>query len=165
MAEHRVSAAGWQFKPDSTGSVFFEPYSVKASNDRWDYMVGVFEEHDSNVSAQGKRDIPQNISSGGTFDIEWTASKAGGNVVWGVAYRVVGDSESFDQTGDQSAFSSSEVSAPSSADNRITTSIGLTSSELTAGSALQWELSRQTADSALTGPVTLHGAYLRYDDA
>lgn len=166
MATHRVPILRGA-KPDGSGDVFFEPYSVKATNDQWDPLVLVYNNTSNRDAIYGTFEVPQNYVSAATLKIVWTSSTISGNVVWDFDYRAVGgdDTESLDQTGTQEAVSVTDA-APSAAHERMEASVALTDANLSPGDTVEFLLARDGADASddLADAVIVFGAYLEYSD-
>ena len=63
MSTHRVEILGWSIKPDTSGDVFFEPASVKGTNDFFQGLVLVFNDSGADDEVFGRFTVPQNYSS------------------------------------------------------------------------------------------------------
>jgi hypothetical protein len=164
MASHRVPIGGWQLVPDSSGSAYFEPFSVKATNDVWRHLVLVMDQHTSPTTVYGCFETPRNYSSGGSVIPIWTTTATSGAVEWGFASRVVGgdDIESFDQAGTESVDTNTDT-APSAANERMETQIafGATTS---AASSVEFQFSRRSI-GAVAAAITVHGLVFEYEDS
>ena len=167
MATHRIPILGWSTVPDASGDVFFEPYSVKATNDVWDYLVCVFNDTSTRLGLRGRFDVPQNYSSAANLIVVWTSTVITNDVEWDFDYRAVGgnDAESLDQSGTQESVNANDT-APSATDERMEISIALTDGNFAAGDTVQFELFRDGTDGGdtLVGAVTLHGLLFEYSD-
>lgn len=88
--------------PDTSGDVFQEPYSVKATNDVWPLAVWVFNDTATRIGLSGSFIMP--VFSG-SLSIKpfWTSTATSGNCVWDFEYRAItgDDAESLDQAGTQ----------------------------------------------------------------
>jgi len=164
MASHRVPIGGYQLAPDSSGSVFFEPYSIKATNDVWRHMICVFEQSTSQMTLYGVFDTPLNYSSGGSVIPVWTTTATSGAIEWGFASRVVGgdDIESLDQSGTESVDTNIDV-APSAANERLETEITFTPTT-SGGSTVEFQFSRRST-GGIAAACTLHNLLFEYEDA
>jgi len=68
MATQRIAILGWQTVPDTSGLVWFEPYPIKASNDRWDQMTLIFDNPGSTRNAVfGVFEVPPNYVGAPVF--------------------------------------------------------------------------------------------------
>ena len=169
MATHRIPILGAATLPDATGDMFFENYDVKAANDRWKYLVGVFNNGAAAAFLFGMFGVPKNYIGAPKFIIHWTSATTAGNIVFDVAYRAVGgtDTESLDQTGQsEQVLGASGLGGPSIINERVETSIALTGSNFAADDTVQFEISRDPTDGNDTkaDAITVHGIYFEYDD-
>lgn len=170
MATHDISILGWNTLPDSAGNVFFEPYSVKATNDAFPQIVVVFNETALKQGIYGAFPIPQNYVGTPLIVIVWTSTAITGTCVWDFDYRAVGgnDTESLDQATVQENVTVSDV-APGAANRRLEVTVALTAGNLAAGDTVEFELSRDGTDAADTlagaAAAILHDVLFRYNDA
>lgn len=166
MATHRIPILSGA-KPDDSGNVFYEPYSVKATNDQWDPMVLVFNDTGTRDSVYGTFDVPQNYVSAANLVVVWTTTATTGDVEWDFDYRAVGgnDTESLDQAGTQESVNSNDT-APSATDERMEISIALTDGNFAAGDTVEFLLARDGADAGdtIAAAVVVFGAYFEYSD-
>lgn len=170
MATHRIPILGFSSRPDTSGDVFFEPASVKGTNDFFREIVLVFNDSGADDELYGSFQVPQNYSGTAKITIIWTTTATSGDVEWGFAYRAVGgnDTESLDQTtAQESLLSGNNDTAPSATDERMEYSISLTSGNLAAGDLVQYKFSREGADAGdtLAAAVRVYGLYFEYSDA
>jgi len=168
MATHRVPILGAATVPDTSGDVFFEPYTIKASNDTWGYLVPVFNDTSTRIGLRGRFAVPQNYVDTANIVIVWTSTDTSGDVEWDFDYRAVGgdDTESLDQAAVQETVNS-EDTAPSDTDERMELTIALTDGNFAAGDTVQFELFRDGNDGGdtMSAAATLHGLYFEFNDA
>ena len=168
MATHRIPILGHATIPDESGSVFPEPYDIKASNDVWKFLVWIFNDTDTRIGLRGHFDVPQNYVDTAQIVIIWTSTATSGDVEWDFDYRAVGDddAESLDQAGTQESVNSNDT-APSAAHERNVLAINLTSGNLAAGDTVEFELFRDGTDGGdtMSAAAILIGAYFQYADA
>lgn len=166
MATHRIPILS-SAKPDGSGDVFFEPYSVKATNDQWDPLVLVFNDTSARDAIYGTFDVPQNYSSSADIVVVWTTTATTGDVEFDFDYRAVGgdDAESLDQTGTQESVNVADT-APSAAHERMAATLSLTDGNLAAGDTVEFLLARDGADAGdtISAAVVVFGAYFEYSD-
>lgn len=151
MATHRVSVMQ-MVKPDSSGSVYFEPASILRTNDFFDeYVLILTDNGSSKVSAYMRADVPQNYVGNAVFVVVWTAAVTTNNVVFDVDYRAVGgnDTESLDQATAQESLTVTDA-APSAVNERCEAQLTATASNIAAGDTLQIKLSVDGADASCT---------------
>ena len=168
MATHRIPILGWATVPDTSGDVFFEPYSVKATNDQWDHLVCVFNDTATRIGLRGRFDVPQNYVGTANLVVVWTSTATSGDVEWDFDYRAVGgnDTESLDQSGTQESVNANDT-APSAAHERMEISISLTDGNFAAGDTVQFELFRDGTDAGdtMAAAAMLFGLFFEYADA
>lgn len=134
MATHRIPVLGAMTKPDSSGEVWFEPFSIEGSNDLYDHLVLVFDDPSGRVACYGSFEVPKDYVGSGKFILIYTSPTTAGNRFrFELDINAVGDSdtESLDPSA-SSASAAVNASPPSTAFNRMETSMslsGLTASE------------------------------------
>lgn len=170
MATHRIPILGFATVPDTSGDVFFEPATVKATNDFFQGMVLVFNDSGADDELFGRFQVPQNYVGTANLVIVWTTTATSGDVEWGVAYRAVGgnDTESLDQaTAQESLLSGNNDTAPSATNERMEYSISLTDGNFSAGDTVQFIFSREGADAGdtLAAAVRVYELFFEYADA
>ena len=89
MATFRKSIAGGII-PGASGNVFWEPYSIKATNDTWRNLVLIYNDTATRDIAHGVFDVPLNYVGTPKFYVIWTSTAISGNVVWDLDYRAIG---------------------------------------------------------------------------
>lgn len=167
MATHRIPILGWSTIPDDSGDVFLEPYSVKAANDVWGYLVVIFNDTSIRIGLRIRFDVPKNYVGNANLIIVWTSTAITGDVEWDYDNRAVGgdDAESLDQSGNQESVNANDT-APSAAHERMETSISLTDGNYAADDTVQGELFRDGTDGGdtMSAAAILHGLFFEYDD-
>lgn len=160
MATHRVPILDWSMSPDSTGNVTFEPYDIKATNDVWKALVGVYADTNTRLGLRGRFNVPKNYVGTAKLVAVWTSTATSGNVVWDCDYRAVGgnDAESLDQTSNQESVTVTDA-APGAANRRLEALLTLTSANLAVDDTVEFELFRDGAD----GADTMAAAALLFD--
>lgn len=166
MATHRINMLGANTVPDTGGNVFFEPYTIKATNDVWGYLVAVFNDTATRDGLRGKFNVPQNYVDTANLVIVWTSTATSGDVEWDFDYRAVGGVESLDQSGTQESVNGNDA-APTSTDLRTEFPIALTDGNFAAGDEVQFEFFRDGTDGGdgISAAVQLHALYFEYNDA
>lgn len=151
MATHMVPILGFGTVPDTSGSVFFEPYDVKASNDVWDRLVAIFNDTATRLGLHGGFVVPKNYVSNAKIIVVWTATATSGDVEWDFDYRAVGgnDTESLDQSGTQESVNNNDT-APGAAHRRLECELALTSGNLAADDEVTFTLFRDGTDGGDT---------------
>ncbi len=166
-ATHRIAILGFQTVPDSSGNVFFEPYTVKATNDNWQYLVLVFNDTATRDCIHFAFDVPQNYLSGAAFVVQWTTTATTGDVEWDIDYRAVGgdDTESLDQATAQESLNQNDT-APSAANERMTATLTATAGNFATGDTAQGFLCRDGTDGGdgIAAATTVHSFLFQYTD-
>jgi len=146
MATHRIVILGWPAKPDNSGDVFPEPFSIKATNGVFDRLVLIFNDTATRIGIPGGFTVPKNYVAGATLIAVWTSSAIAGNFIADFDYRAIGgdDAESLDQTGNQESVTVTDV-APSAAFERMEVSVALTDGNFAADDEVEFEFFRDGA--------------------
>jgi len=167
-ATHRVPIIGWAAVPEISGDVFFEPYTVKATNDLFGRMVLIFNDTATKDSLMGGFTVPQNYVGTANLVIVWTSTATTGDVEWDFSYRAVGgnDTESLDQSSYQQEVNSNDT-APSATDERMEITIALTDGNFVAGDNVQFTFSRDGTDGGdgMAAAAILFELYFEYNDS
>lgn len=168
MATHRIPILGFGTVPDTSGDVFFEPYSVKATNDVWKRLVCIFNDTSTRIGLSGGFDVPENYVGSAAIELRWTSTATTGDVEWDFDYRAVGgnDTESLDQATAQESVNQNDT-APSAAHERMVVELSLTDANLAAGDEVEFELFRDGTDAGNTmaAAAILFRASFKYSDA
>ena len=170
MATHRVSILGTSTIPDTTGRAFFEPYSVKATNDIFRHLVGVLNDPAAAEAHgfYGQFPIAKNYVGTASIIVVWTTTATTGNFRSRFQYRAVGgdDAESLDQATFQETVSVTDA-APSAANERMEASFALTAANLAVDDSVTFLYERldDTGTDTLAAAVTIHDILLQYNDA
>jgi hypothetical protein len=168
MATHRISILGPGTVPDDSGDVFFESYTVKATNDQWGHLVCVFNDSGTRIGLQGHFNVPKNYVGTASIIVVWTATATSGDVEWDFDYRAVGgnDTESLDQSGTQQSVNQNDT-APSAVNERMEAELSLTSANLAADDTVQFELFRDGTDAGdtMAASAIVVDVLFQYDDA
>jgi putative transposon-encoded protein len=168
MAIKRLPILGWPTKPDGSGDVFFEPFSIQATNDVWDRLVAVFNDTATRIGLHGGFAVPKDYVGSANLVLVWTSTAVAGNVAWDCDYRAVGgdDAESLDQAGTQESVTGT-AAAPTAALNRLETSIAFTAANFSPDDEVEFTLFRDGTDAAdtMAAAAILFGAFFEYADA
>jgi hypothetical protein len=167
MATHETSILR-HVNPDTTGQVWREPYSLKATNDVWKQLVWILNDDDATrAGLYGLFKVPNNFVGSASICIYWTAQVTTGNAVFDFEYRAVGgnDAESMDQSGTQESVTVTDA-APSAVNRELLAEISLTSGNFAAGDLVSFFLAIDGADGACTisDYCTLFEATFKYAD-
>lgn len=168
MATHRINILGASTTPDTSGDVFFEPYTIKATNDVWGYLIIVFNDTATRIGLRGSFIVPQNYVDTANLIILWTTTATANAWEADFDYRAVGgnDTESLDQSGTQESVNAADT-APSATDERMERSISLTDGNFSPGDIVQFEFFRDGTDGGdtIAAAVQVHALLFEYNDA
>lgn len=169
MATHYPSILGPNVKPDNSGNVWQEPYSIKATNDFWDFLTWVFANSGAaKIVIHGTFIVPDNYVGTAKIIIFWTSQTITNNVVWDFAYRDItgNNTASLDQATAQETVGSGAVAAPGATDRLMQTTLTLTAGNFVAGDIVEFRLSRDKSSGSdtLAGTVQLVDAAFSYTD-
>lgn len=168
MATHRIPVLGFGTKPDASGDVFVEPFSVKAVNDQWERLVLVYNDTATRIGCEGGFVVPQNYVGAASLIVVWTSSAIAGDVEWDFDYRAVGgdDAESLDQAGTQESVNQNDT-APTAAFRRLEAALALTPGNFSPGDEVEFGLFRDGADAGdtMAAAALVFEVLFQYDDA
>ena len=176
MATLRIAVFNNNILPDASGKVWFEPYTILATNDIFKQSILRIDEDGSNAAAlttkagvYGLFEIPQNYVGSAVLEIIWTATAIDAeNVVFDFDYRSVGgnDAESMDQATFQESVTVTDA-YPSAAHERLTARVTLTAGNFVAGDSVLFFLGQDGADGSdtSTNAVIIFDARFEYADA
>ncbi|MEE9293510.1 MAG: hypothetical protein V3W34_00895 [Phycisphaerae bacterium] len=168
MATHRIAILGSGTVPDNSGDVFFEPYSVKATNDVWKRLVAIFNDTATRIGLRGGFTVPGNYVGSPRIIVVWTSTAIVNDVEWDFDYRAVGgdDTESLDQLGTQETVNINDT-APSAAHERMEASLTLTAGNLAADDEVEFELFRDGTDAGdtMAAAAIVFAVLFEYSDA
>jgi len=167
VATHEISILG-NVLPDTSGNVFPEAYSIKATNDQWRHPHWIFLDTATRDLLYGSFTVPQNYVGGATIVIIWTSTAITGNVVWDFDYRTVAgdDANSLDQTGTEEAVTVTDA-APGATDRRLRVIISLTAGNFAAGETVEFLFARDgvAAGDTMAAAAQVVELLLSYSDA
>ena len=168
MATHRISILGANTNPDASGGVFFEPYSIKATNDVFRHMVLVFNNSNAVEGCYGAFVVPANYVGSPVFKVYWTTTATTGDIKMDMDYRAIGgnDTESLDQGTFQEALTVTDT-APSATDERMEATMSATAGNFAADDIVEFFLTRESSNAAdtLAAAITVHAVMFEYADA
>lgn len=166
MATHQMSILGANTVPDSSGNVFQEPFSIKATNDQWKNLVYIFLDTATRDLLYGTFIVPQNYVSNAKIYPHWTSTATTGNAIWDFDYRTVGgdDTTSLDQAGTEEALTVTDA-APGAALRRMTPVMTATAANFAAGETVEFLLARDgvSADT-IAAALILFDLIFEYTD-
>ena len=167
MATHRVSIFGLS-SPDSSGNVFYEPYSIKATNDFWKHQIVVFNDSSTDDYLSGSFGVPKNYVGSAKWVIVWTSTATSGNAVWEQGYRTVAgdDANSLDQATAEETQTVTDA-APGAANRRLEVSITPTSANFAADETVEFKFGRKgtSGSDTMAAAAMLFDLFFEYADA
>lgn len=168
MATKRIPILNHAWVPDSSGDVFFEPYSIKATNDVWERLVLIFNDGSTRNGCRGGFTVPKDYVGGAKIIVVWTSTATSGDVEFDFDYRAVGgnDTESLDQAGVQESVNNNDA-APSAAHERMEVELALTASNLAPDDEVECELFRDLTDAGdtMAAAAIIFNVLFEYTDA
>lgn len=168
MAIIRKPILGIATIPDASGDVFFEPYSIKATNGVWQRMVTIFNNTVSRIGLRGGFIVPKNYVGSPSVIIVWTSTVIAGDVEWDFDYRAVGgnDSESLDQAGVQESVNQNDT-APGAIHRRLEVALPLTAGNFAVDDEVEFELFRDGTDAGdtMAAAAIVFSVLFEYSDA
>lgn len=166
MATHRIPILGANTVPDSSGDVFFEPYTVKDTGPAaWDGLVLIFNESGAKDGIRSNFRVPENYVGSAKFLVVWTANATTGNLNMDLSYLNRSGAEDMG-----AAYESTDDNATSTksgtAFQRTELTITPTAGDFVAGDECLYELFRDSLDVAdtLGSPAIIFGIYFEYSD-
>ncbi len=168
MATHRLPILSPFLILDSSGDVFLEPYTIKATNDEWSRLVVVFNDTSTRDGLGGGFEVPSNYVDTANLIVVWTSTATSGDVEWDFDYRATGgnDAESLDLANVQEGVNANDT-APSATDERMVISIALTDGNFAANDTVSYGFFRDGTDGGdgIAAAVMLFGLFFEYNDA
>ena len=158
MATRRESILGAGTVPDNSGNVFFEPYSIKATNGNWPGLVAIFNDSGTRIGLHGRFKIPAAYVGTAKIIVSWTSTATSGDTEWDFDYRAVAIGESLDQATPQESVNQ-EDTAPGSTDLFGEAALVLTSGNFAAGDIVEFTIWRDGTD----GGDTMAAAAILFD--
>jgi hypothetical protein len=145
--------------------VFFESYSVKATNDLLGGLVLIMNDSATRNGIRGRFQVPQNFVGSAKIIIDWTATATTGDVEFDFDYRAIAAGETLDPATAQESVNINDT-APSTAHDRLTAEITLTDANFSVGDQVLFELFRDGTDAGdtMAASAIIFGVYLEYAD-
>lgn len=151
--------------PDGSGDVFFEPYSIKSTNDLLGGLVLIMNDSANRNGIRGNFQIPQNYVGSAKLLIDWTATATTGDVEFDFDYDAIAVGETLDPATLQETVNINDT-APSTAHDRLTAEITLTDANFAVGDQVLFELFRDGTDAGdtMAAAAIIFGVYFEYSD-
>lgn len=167
MATKRLPIIGWQSIPNATGA-FFEPYTVKATNDNWSHQPLVLNDTATRIGISGAFNVPFDYVGTASLVVVWTSTATSGDVEFDFDYRAIGgnDTESFDQATAQESVNSNDT-APSASHERMEITIDLTDGNFAVNDTVEYKFFRDGTDGGdtIAAAVMVFDLFFEYADA
>lgn len=146
MSTFRMPILGPATKPDSSNDVFFEPQSIKATNDLIEKMMAIFNDTSTDLKLGFSFRIPKNYIGSPKIGGVFQATAITGKYVFEVEYRAIASGED----GDPSTFQetvSTNPTIPGSALQDQEASVALTAANLAVDDRVSGHLIRKGSDT------------------
>ena len=164
MATHRINILGAMTLPDTSGEVYFQPYSVVDTGAVVDPMVLMFNDSGTVDGVRGVFQVPQNYVGSPVLRIVWTADATSGTCVfdWSVLPR--SGTEDMGAAAARTTETDSTTKS-STAFARETNDITLTAGDYAAGDTVLFELFRDTITDTMAADCAVFEVLFEYADA
>ncbi len=164
MAIREFPILGPMTRPDASGDVFFEPYSVKDTGTIFDPMVLIFNNSANKDGVRGTFQVPQDYVGIPKVNIYWNANATSGSAVFDLSYltRAPGD-----DMGATPTDNTDTVTTPTSgvAFNLNKSTLTMTPANFIAENVVLFELFRNNPSDSITAPLIVFGVSFEYSDA
>lgn len=169
MVLHRIGILTSATLPDNSSDAFFEPQSIKATNDLVLKLMAIFNNTSTDIDLGFSFRVPKGYVSapriGGVFQMTPTAGK----YVFEVEYRAIADGEDGDPTTFQETVNTNPT-APATTLFDQETSVPLTAGNLAVDDRVSGHLTRlgsDTVNDTLAAALMAHPEmfFFEYDDA
>ncbi len=166
MADFTIPILGFGTVPDSSGDVFFEPLSIKASSSGVDPLVLIFNNSGVKDGVRGSFIVPENYASGGTtqFRILWTADDGTTNSCqFDLSYSTFASDDLVNAAAENTADTVAATKIATALDLNVA-NIDVTEGNFTAGDLVVFELFRDSPTDSLAADVIVFAVLFKYDD-
>jgi hypothetical protein len=152
--------------PDDTGEVFFEPFAVSGTNDRYGELALIFSDPSTRIGVGTAFRVPDNYVGTPKITILWSANATTGTAVWDVAYTSIDAGETSDPNSDQETVTTT-VAVPGTAFYVSETQLALTAGNFAAGDLVKLGIFRDGTDASdtLSAKAIVQGLFFEYADA
>jgi len=148
-------------KPDNSGDVFFQPWTVVpgSTTSLWASNVLTFNDSTALVYYHGAFKVPAKYeaSTANAILVDWTSTVTTGNRIWFGNYRAIGgdNAELYDSTSAQQSTSVTDA-APSTATARLLATIVVSSANFAAGDTVLYRVGVNGNDASDTLGARCH---------
>lgn len=166
MATHQISILGFGTKPDVSGDVFFEPYSVKDTGAVIDPLVCIFNDSGTKIGLSGLFIVPQNYVGTAKLIALWNANATTGDAVLDLSYLTRTDGEDMGAAATDTT-DTVTTGTDGTAFGLNTSTMTLTSGDFSAGDIVPFEFFRDGANASdtLSAALILWSLIFEYADA
>lgn len=153
MATHKLSILGDGLKPDNSGAVYQQPYTVEDSAAVIDPLVWILEDSGTKIGLSGKFKIPENYVGTAKITVLWNANATSGAAVFDLSYlaRTTGEDMGAAATDTTDTVT---TTTNGTAFNLNESSMTLTSADFAAGDTVPFEVFRDGANASDTLAVS-----------
>lgn len=167
MATQTIPIIGSNSRP-ADSNVFWQPFSLVATNDVFDFMVLTFNDGTTRHEYHGGFVVPNDYSTTPKVQIYWTTTATSGDAEWDFDYRgiAVNNSESLDPSTVAESLNQNDTAGGTALDFMMV-EFTLTASNLAAGDFVPFILARDKSDAGDTISAAVHVAHalFKYDTA
>ncbi len=168
MATHRINILGFNSVPDSSGDVFFEPYTIKDTAAIIGPLVLIFNDSGNKDGIRGSFLVPENYVSGSTtkFRIYWTANSTDSTngVVWDLSYLTRAAGEDMGAAATDTTDTVTDTHTGTAFQLNIA-DIDVTEADFASGDVVPFELFRDSPNDSFAAAVIVFAVAFEYADA
>ncbi len=150
--------------PDTSGEVFFQPYSIIDTAAVLDPMVLCFLNSGTVDGVRGVFQVPQNYVGSPVLRIVWTANATSGTCTFNWSILTRSGTEDMGAAATRTSETDSTTKG-GTAFTRETNDITLTAADYVAGDEALFELFRDTVTDTMAATCMVFGVYFEYADA
>lgn len=163
MATHELEILGRNAKPDTSGNVFKQPYSVIDTATVIDPYVWCFKDSGTVVAIDDKFLVPRNYVGTAKINFYWCANATTNSAQFDFDYLARSSGEDMGAAVTEAVTVAQALSG--AAFDLYKTTVSLTSGNLAAGDIVTFKLARDSATDTLATTLMLFSATFEYSDA
>ena len=150
--------------PDTSGEVFFEPYTIKDTAAVIDPLVLIFNNSGTKDGLRGSFRVPENYVGTAKLLVVWTANATSGTFIidWSVLTRSGAEDMGAAATRTTETVTDTKTGT---AFVREEASLTLTDADYAAGDEVLFEIFRDTINDTMAAAAIVFGIYFEYEDA
>lgn len=165
MATHQIQILGAATRPDVSGDVFFEPYTIKDTAAVIDPIVCIFNDSGTKIGLNGNFIVPQNYVGTAKLIALWNANATTGDAIFDLSYLARTDNEDMGAA----ATDTTDTVTTGTAGTAFllnTSTMTLTAGDFSAGDIVLFEFFRDGANASdtLSAAAILHSLIFEYAD-